>query len=158
MRAVGRVFAAILGWIAAILVAAAFLMVARVGLTPEDPDTAVLFWTQYALFYGFAVTLIGASTFYPAVLAILATEILGIRSLLVYLGIGGLFGLGAAFGLAGLWAGTGVVVPDRSDRLVALLAAGFVSGLTYWLIAGRMAGLMPERRDGDAAPPADRPI
>jgi hypothetical protein len=77
----------------------------------------------------------GTIAFLPAAIAIVLAESLGWRSALYYLLVGGLIGAAAIH----LTTQSGVF--DFADRPnAALLAAGFVGGFVYWLIAGRLAG------------------
>jgi hypothetical protein len=137
VRAVGRILIAILGFVLAVIAAAAFLLAARVGFMPHDPGMAPLFWTQYALSGAMAASMIGSAAFIPMAIWILISEILGIRALVPHLAVGGLLGGAAAmgFGIMGRHGG-------EVDRVTLLLAAGFVGGLVYWLVAGRTAGLV----------------
>jgi hypothetical protein len=77
----------------------------------------------------------GTIAFLPAAVAIVLAEAFAWRSVLYYLLVGGAIGAIA------------VHVTERSGAFdfadrpqVALLAAGFVGGFVYWLIAGRLAG------------------
>ncbi len=132
MRAVGRILIAIVALIAALVSATVFLFVARFGFSsaPVDPEGVA----EYAIWIALATSMLGAAAFAPAVLFILVTEILGIRSLVVHVGAGGLLGGVAAVGR--------IVLVEATDHAVMLTAAGFVGGFVYWLIAGRSAGLV----------------
>jgi hypothetical protein len=78
---------------------------------------------------------IATIAFLPATIAIILAECLGWRSALYYLLVGGLIGATAIH----LTTQSGAL--DFADRPnVTLLAAGFVGGFVYWLIAGRLAG------------------
>jgi len=77
----------------------------------------------------------GAYLFFPALIAIVIAELLALRSLVYWLLAGGLFGLLPGF-LPQFWQAAGT--PNRV--FVPFVAAGFVWGLVYWLIAGRLAG------------------
>lgn len=90
------------------------------------------------------MTWAGAISFLPALLAIVLAEGFGWRSLLYYLLVGGTIGLLAdqSYDIFG-W------IDLADQQLVIMLAAGFLGGFTYWLIAGRLAGLQPP---DDSAP------
>jgi len=80
----------------------------------------------------------GTIAILPAVLAIALAETFAWRSVLYYFLVGGIVGLMAdqATNLYGN--------PDFYDqRTVVMVAAGFVGGFVYWLIAGRLAGTQP---------------
>lgn len=121
-----------LGYVAACVAAALMLAFTLFGYQSDDPIfvasfTAsvfiLLFWT-------------GAVAFAPAVLAIVLAEIFGWRSVLYYLLVGG---------AVALFADQFAEMHGRfefADRRVAIfLAAGFVGGFAYWLIAGQSAGI-----------------
>jgi hypothetical protein len=77
----------------------------------------------------------GTIAFLPAAVAIILAETFGWRSALYYLLVGGLIGATAIH----LTTQSGAL--DFAERPhVTLLAAGFVGGFVYWLIAGRLAG------------------
>jgi len=146
MRAIGRVIASLIGFMLAVTAAGLFLLAARVGLTPRNPDQAVWFWGQFVASAGLAIMMIGHLAFVPGMIVILASEILRLRSLVFYLLAGGVLGAAAALGLSGLMP----AATNDPGRFTVLLATGFVGGFTYWLAAGRMAGL-PSSKD---RPPA----
>jgi hypothetical protein len=77
----------------------------------------------------------GAVAFFPALIAIALAELFSLRSIFYWLAVGGLIGLAGetvADGFAWL--------DDIPRRLSLMLAAGFVGGFAYWLIAGRLSG------------------
>jgi hypothetical protein len=87
----------------------------------------------------------GTIAFLPAAVAIVLAETFGWRSALYYLLAGGLIGAIAIH----LTSESGAF--DFADRPhVTLLAAGFVGGFVYWLIAGRLAGVEPATTDASA--------
>lgn len=92
----------------------------------------------------FGASVIGGLAFVPAGLAILAAETLRLRSILYHLLAGGLIALAL---VAATWipeAGPVSMPPDWN----LFLAAGFVGGFVYWLIAGRGSGIVkPETAD-----------
>jgi hypothetical protein len=79
----------------------------------------------------------------PAILLIVLTEALSIRSALFYAVAGGL-------GLVGLYYGLGLAErepPLLLGRDVEIMAgAGIAAGFVYWIIAGRKAGAWREPR------------
>lgn len=80
-------------------------------------------------------TNVGAVAFFPALIAIALAELFSFRSIFYWLAVGGVIGLAGesvADGFAWL--------DDIPRRLSLLLAAGFVGGFVYWLIAGRLSG------------------
>lgn len=133
MRAVGRVLIAIAGFVLAVFAATGFLYAARFGLPAAagGPIGTV----ELLINGGLAASWIGAAAFLPAVLVVLVTEIGRIRSPIAHLLAGGLIGGAGAMGYGGL-------APADERAALLLLAAGFVGGFAYWLVAGRTAGLV----------------
>ena len=86
------------------------------------------------------------------VAAIVLAEFFGWRSVFYWLGVGGGIGL-IGSGITGFAGNT--VDPDFwNDYGLALnLAAGFVGGLVYWLVAGRL--IEPPRRPAPPNPPME---
>ena len=78
---------------------------------------------------------IGAVAFFPSLLAVALAELFAIRSVFYWLAVG------AVIGLAGETVADGFAWLDEIPRRLSLmLAAGFVGGFVYWLIAGRLSG------------------
>ncbi|NRG17107.1 translation initiation factor IF-3 [Rhizobiales bacterium] len=81
--------------------------------------------------------IIGGMAAVPAFAAILVAEILRMKSLILNLAAGGLIAFGLwSLGEPGVTAGEPALRPGTS----VALAAGFVAGFVYWLVAGRTAG------------------
>ena len=80
----------------------------------------------------------GLITFIPALIAVVLAETFGWRSLLFYLAAGGAIGLLASETTMAL---DGLSFAD--DLRFLCVAAGFVAGAVYWLIAGKLAGPGP---------------
>ena len=137
MRAIGRIFAALFGFILAIAAAAVFMLAASVGYAPANPEDSVWFWGNFGVGAAFTASYLGAMALAPWAVVILVTEIFRLRTALVYLLAGGFLGALPALGLAPM------MRPMDGDprRIAILIAAGFVGGFVYWLVAGRMAGV-----------------
>lgn len=137
MRAIGRIFAALIGFILAIIAAALFMLTASVGLTPVDPADSVWFWGSFGVSAAMTASYLGAMALAPWAVVILVTEVFRLRSFLVYLVAGGLLGVLPSLGLAPMMRPL-----DGDPRNIAILiATGIVGGFVYWLVAGRMAGV-----------------
>jgi hypothetical protein len=143
MRAVGRLFAATLGFMAAVIAAAVFLLSAKVGISPPAPEYEPWFWSQFFVYGGVTASMLGAMAFLPGVVLILVSEIFSIRSFLFHVGAGGLLGLAATFRLDRMHDRMSAGDVTFGADVTLLVAGGFVGGFVYWLIAGRMAGLKP---------------
>ncbi|WP_181701137.1 hypothetical protein [Chthonobacter albigriseus] len=137
MRAVGRIFADILGYIAAVIAAALLVVAAKAGIEPEHTETAGWFWAQFVVYGGLTAALIGAMSFVPFVVLVIVAEWLGLRSFVWYAGAGGLMALAASMTVGGLSAGDTTLHMDAT----VLIAAGLVGGLVFWALSGRFAGL-----------------
>ena len=118
-----------LAYIAAVIAAATVIAVGVLG--PYDVDLAESF--VLAMFW--MVVSIGGAAVAPAAVTIILTEIFAIRSVFVYLIVGGLLGLVLQQFLA--FHGSADLL---ERRYVVFPAAGFVGAFAYWLIAGRSAG------------------
>lgn len=120
-----------IGFCAAVLTAGLFLAWGyfRAGDPAMDPvGFAAMIGSGFV-----TASIVGGFAGAPVFCAIAAAELLSVRSVIYHVGVAGLI----AFGLWSLGApmdqgmrpGTGVV-----------LAAGFVAGFVYWLVAGRSSG------------------
>lgn len=109
-----------------------------------------------------ATAFIGATAFVPASLAIILAEVLRLRALTYHVLAGGVIALAIVVATwmphAGMAMGeAGLPVNWNLD-----LAAGFIGGLVYWLLAGRGSGILPPPRaeagrgDTSGEPPRDR--
>ncbi len=130
-----------LGFIAAILAASLIVVLASFG---QEPGIGADFGVTIAAI-AFATTLllnIGAVAAVPMFIVIVLAEMFRWRSVFLYLAVGGAIGLvpSAVNGVAWI----------NSDDQVVLLAAGFVGGFVYWLVAGRLSGL---QRASEQPPP-----
>lgn len=133
-------FAAILvGYVVASLAASGFLNIlflAHLGYTPSNPEptaTASLYFSV-----PFLALFVAYFAFVPAVIVILIAEILGRRDWLFY-ALGGAVIAIVFLGFAHTVADADFDISDTNARL-ALVGAGMVGGIFYWLFAGRWAG------------------
>lgn len=119
-----------LAYIFALFCAALTMSIAMFG-TAIDADTAPM-----ALGLSIGLALYGGMiTFLPALAFIILAEAFGWRSLIAYLAAGGAIGFLAAETTAAF---DGLAFADHL-RLICI-ASGFVGGLVYWLVAGKLAG------------------
>lgn len=152
MRAIGRIFAALIGFILAVIAAALFMLVASVGLEPADPANSFWFWGNFGVGAAMTASYLGAMALAPWAVVIVVTEAFRLRSVLVYLVAGGVLGILPVLGIAPLMRPL-----DNDPRNIAILiAAGFVGGFVYWLVAGRMAGIDGVFLTGSRGPKDER--
>lgn len=152
MRAVGRVFVTLIGFIVAVIGAALFLLVAELGVDVPTGDADFLRYTiDFVFAFGYVASLIGAAALAPAALLIIVSEAFAWRSVLFHILCGGALGGAAALGLSSRLA---FAAPGSGDATV-LVATGFVGGCLYWLVAGRSAGLTRPDRTPPPAEPRD---
>lgn len=137
MRAIGRIFAALIGFILAVIAAALFMLAASVGVTPTDPADSAWFWGSFGISAAMTASYLGAMTLAPWAVVILVTEVFRLRTALIYLLAGGFLGLLPSLGLAPMMRS----VQGEPREIAILIASGFVGGFVYWLTAGRMAGV-----------------
>ena len=122
--------------IAYIAALAAAAIVVTVGLFGGEVDAET---APIILGVAIGVTLYGGlSSFFPALLAIVAGEIMAWRSIFYWLAVGGLIGL-LASGVTEAYGSFDVT----ANLLPIYLAGGFAGGFVYWLIAGRDSGATP---------------
>jgi hypothetical protein len=119
-----------LAYIVAVIAAAAVIVVGVLG--PYDGDIAASF--VLAMFW--MTVSIASAAIAPAAVTIILTEIFTVRSVFVYLVVGGLLGL-----VLQQFLGFHGSADLLERRYVLFPAAGFVGAFAYWLIAGRTAGL-----------------
>lgn len=139
MALIGRIFVVLIAMFAAIaagglviVLAVIFPEVSRLELGALDRSLEWLIGLALIFVSGFALL--------PALILVLLTEAFGVRSLIAY-ALGG-----AAVGVCAYLA----FVPFDSDsmrfaaidhrELEVMTGAGILSGVVYWLIAGRAAG------------------
>ncbi|KQT65791.1 MULTISPECIES: hypothetical protein [unclassified Aureimonas] len=120
------------GFVAACAAAAFALLWPFVDLSGAGEGDP-FFWVQIALGFGAQAAQVGSAALVPWGVFMLATEILGLRSLIFHV-------------VAGLVAGFlttriayGAELPHGSVQ-TALVVAGLAFALVYWIIAGRGAG------------------
>lgn len=143
MRVIGRIFAALIGFILAIAAAAVFMLAASVGFMPADPADSAWFWGGFGISAAMAASYLGSMALAPWAVVILVTEVFRLRTALIYLLAGGFLGVLPSLGLAPMMRS----VQGEPRQIAILIATGFVGGFVYWLAAGRMAGLdAPDRK------------
>lgn len=148
----GRLFVIIVAYAFAALAASAFLHVMTLGelllSAAEFPDVIV---GSIAVSIPFVTLFVAYLAFVPAAVAIAIGEILGARDWLYY-AIAGAIAAGVAVAL--FWhtapepvdfGGADAAWPqmrllDDPRIALAILGAGMIAGLAYWVIAGRSAG------------------
>ncbi len=94
----------------------------------------------------FAMAPIGAASFAPAAVAIVVSEIFGLRSVFYFFAVGGVLGL---------ILDQVIDFHDSAELLdrahVLFPAAGLAGAFVYWLIAGRLAGSTEPSRSPTAS-------
>lgn len=159
----GRLFAIVFGYCLACLAAAFFLAFTVPDWAPgglylegwhfgyegfvdgyrvSGEPTGVIDMLMRLVLAGVGASVIGALAFVPAGLAIVAAEAFRLRGLLYHVVAGGVIAIAL---LAATW------VPADALRSLPpdwnlFLAAGFVGGFVYWLIAGRGSGITGPRQ------------
>jgi hypothetical protein len=152
MALIGRLFVVLFGFLAACLVAG--IVVVCAVLFPEFSDLGGGPVDQGALniVLGFGFIFISGLALLPAMIVVAITEAFYIRGALTYAVGGGVVGLACYLGLVPFDPETlrfdGIV----RRHLEIMTGAGIVSGLVYWMIAGRNAGAWRE------PPPSPPPL
>ncbi|MEJ8475766.1 translation initiation factor IF-3 [Roseibium algae] len=127
-----QLFKNAVGFVAALICAALFLAWGLFQGAQQGGDPVVL-----AVMVGTGLvtaSVLGGFAMVPAFIAITVAEMFGWRSVVYHVGIGGLIALG-------MWT-FDMNVSDAAVRpgTTIALAAGFLAGGVYWLIAGRTSG------------------
>lgn len=135
-----RLFALTLSYLLSTFVAAGFLTFALfLGADPSwlNEDVEVAVWSMG--FLGFMWLAITQLTFAPALLAFIVLEFGRMETLLANVLAGGFCALVALVLSPAADEVSSLPYPER-DVWIAVLAAGFVGGLTHWILAGCRAG------------------
>lgn len=131
-----------LGYVAAVIVAAAVIVVGVLG--PYDIRIA----DSFILAMVWMMVSIGGAAVAPAAVVIVLSEAFAIRSVFAYLIVGGALAL-----LLQQFLGFHGSAELMERRNILFPAAGFAGAFAYWAIAGRFAGL--RSAPPDPAPPAE---
>jgi hypothetical protein len=128
-----------IGFVLAVFAAGLTVALGIFGLNPSSGTAA---WIM--LFTAWTATYAGAFAIMPWLIAVVFAEGFGFRSVWFWFAIGGAIGVAA-------YAFTGFLghAADNGLGLAIHLAAGFVAGFVYWLIAGRTSGEGFVRPAGD---------
>lgn len=113
-------------------VGAAGLTVA-LGIFGLHPSGEASGWI--VLFAAWTAAYAGAFAFMPWLLAVVFAEGFGLRSVWFWLAVGGAIGTAAYF-----FTGFQGEASEDGSGIAIHLAAGFVAGFVYWLIAGQSSG------------------
>ncbi|MCQ8781917.1 hypothetical protein [Mangrovibrevibacter kandeliae] len=126
------IFVIPLGFVAACVMAAFTLLWPFVHFAGVPPENLV-FWFHAAVGFLRQTQLVATAIFVPWAVFMTVTEVAGLNSLLLHL-VGGLV---AGFGVSRL--AYGAHVPALSVQ-TAIIVAGLVFALVYWIVAGHAAG------------------
>lgn len=126
------------------LAVAVYQMFGLPGMFDEPGPGIVVDGTFYAVFTWMAV---GQFSLALAAVAIVAAELLRIRSWLFHAAVGALSGAHALSAIEGAFGGRDAASMGMREASV-FIAAGLVGGLVYWLVAGRSSGIWPRRETG----------
>jgi hypothetical protein len=141
----GRFFIIIAGYAVSALAASAFLNVvtlASLGFTADETPAVAMGSIVFSI--PFIALFVAYFAFIPSVVAILISEIFGLRDWLYHALAGGV----VAAVVIGLFRGAAEAgdQPGADPRFaLAIIGAGMCGGIGYWLVAGRTAGNWRER-------------
>ncbi len=143
-RLLGQAIRVVLALVLAFLSAAFFLAFGFLRMIEPGADPVAVGMTVGWSLVG--ASIIGGFAFIPSLVAIAISETFALRGMVYHILAGGLVG-------AGTWTLAETGSPDVAQGLPAgtlvVLAAGFVAGFVYWLLAGRQAGCWRVARKGD---------
>lgn len=144
MSLIGRLFVVFFAFLAACFVAGLIVVVAVLYPEFSDLDTGMIDQGAINVILGFGFIFLSGFALLPALIIVLITEALYIRSILAYALGGALVGAACYLGLVPFDTATlrfdGIV----RRHLEIMTGAGIVAGLMYWMIAGRSAGAWRE--------------
>jgi hypothetical protein len=128
-----------IGYLLACMSAAIVFTLGTFSATDDDLLSQIPSVALWALI-GIEATIMAALAFLPALLVIALTEGFAWRSVILYGVLGAVLALALGYGIdfAGYLGGPNSIVARERE---VLAAAGIAGGLTYWLIAGRNAGV-----------------
>jgi hypothetical protein len=131
-----------IGFVLAVVAAGLTVAIGPFGLNPSADGLGwlIVFTTWTALYAG-------GFAFMPWLIAVVFAEGFGFRSVFYWFAVGGGIGV-AAHAFTDFVGYTG----EGGSGLPLYLAAGFVGGFAYWLIAGRTSGA------GFVGPAGDHPV
>jgi hypothetical protein len=130
----------LLGYCVACLGASAFLHLIAIGwagLEPRDAGASEVVLGSFLFSVPFVALFVAYFGFIPAAAVILVAEVLGRRDWLFYALGGGI--VGAIF-IAFVQSGDPDFALVDTAPMLAIVGAGMVGGIFYWLSAGRWAG------------------
>jgi hypothetical protein len=144
MPLIGRLFVILLGFLAACL--AGGIVIVGALLFPEFSElgTGPVDEGVLNILFGFGFIVVSGFALLPALIIVAITEALHIRGALSYAVIGGVVGLACYLGLVPFDTETMRFEGIVQRHLEIMTGAGILSGLVYWLIAGRSAGAWRE--------------
>ena len=119
--------------------AAAFAMLWPFLRVPASAGADPVFLVRVGIIYFAQAAQIGSVTLIPWALFMVATETLGLSSILLHVAAGFLGGVALMF------AAYGHDVPHMSVQ-TAIIVASLTFALVYWIVAGRSAGRWRRRR------------
>jgi len=132
-----RCVAILAGYIAASLGASAFLNLVFLGAAFDAQDVPAAS-ASMSFSIPFVALFVAYFAFIPAAAAILLAELLGRRDWLFY-ALGGGVVAAVFLGLV-RYAGDADFAVSGVNPTLAVIGAGMVGGISYWLVAGRRAG------------------
>ncbi|WP_346892370.1 translation initiation factor IF-3 [uncultured Roseibium sp.] len=146
-KLVWQILRIVCGFIAGVLAAGLFLSWGLFQTTGPDQDPiafAAMLGTAFV-----TASVLGGLAFVPAAVAIVLAELLGWRGIIYHLAAAGLIALG-------LWTlGNETMASGARPGTSVALAAGFLGGLVYWLIAGCNSGGWRSKKPEDPGVASD---
>jgi hypothetical protein len=140
MSLIGRLLVILLGFLAAGLVAGAIVVGAVLFPALSDFADGPIDPSAVNIVLGFGFIFVSGFALLPAMIVVAITEAFYIRSALAYAVGGGVVGLACYLGLVPFDPATLRFDGIIRRHLEIMTGAGIVSGLVYWIIAGRNAG------------------
>ncbi|MCB1492952.1 MAG: hypothetical protein KDJ77_14345 [Rhodobiaceae bacterium] len=137
-----RVIVAGFSYFIAVLGAAAFFVLAVVGLDaiqPHPGELMIEFMVRVGLYIGLVATVAARFSSAPVLLVIVAAEALRLRGFVAYLATGAVMGALAVF----IWDAAHHTAGQQ--EYVIAIASGAIGAVIYWALAGRNSGKWRDR-------------
>ena len=158
MALIGRLFVILFGFLVAAIVAGMIVVFAILFPEMSALESGLFKPDAFNVLIGFGFIFLSGFALLPALVVMLLTEMFSIRRVLAYALGGALVGVACYLGLLPFDPETMRFDGIIRRHLEVMAGAGIVSGLVYWVIAGRNAGAWRTPRRIPAATSPATPV
>ncbi|QUS37772.1 hypothetical protein RPMA_01980 [Tardiphaga alba] len=154
MALIGRLFVILFAFCVACMVGGTIVIFSILFPELSAMDTGIVNADAINVLIGFGFIFFSGFALIPAIIVVVITETFNIRSVLAYAIGGGVVGVACYLGLIPYDTTTMTFDGIVRRHLEVMTGAGIVSGLIYWVIAGRKAGAWKQPRQLPSQPDA----